>query len=95
MTIIATSFIITSEINGSTESRTIIVLGDVNGDGRVNATDYGIVLNCAKGRLKLANENLMAANVASPNSETINAADYGLILNFAKGKLLKFATVLK
>ena len=93
--IIATSFIITSEINGSTESRTIIVLGDVNGDGRVNATDYGIVLNCAKGRLKLANENLMAANVASPNSETINAADYGLILNFAKGKLLKFATVLK
>ncbi len=87
-----TGYIITSTINGHTESRTVVVLGDINGDGNVSSADYGQAFNCAKGKITLTGVKAEAANVASPAVSGITSADYGLILNFAKNKIVKFTT---
>jgi len=87
-----TEYIITSTVNGDTESRTIVVLGDINGDGSVNASDYIQVLNCAKGRISLTGIKRIAANVAQPAQDTITPGDYNLVLNFAKGRIDTFNT---
>ncbi|MBQ3195168.1 MAG: leucine-rich repeat protein [Clostridia bacterium] len=93
--LVGTGCVITSTINGVTESRTIVVLGDINGDGKVNATDYAQVLNHAKGKVQLSGIKLEAANVAAAASATINAADYGQVLGFALGRTTKFNTAVE
>ncbi|MBQ3195828.1 MAG: dockerin type I repeat-containing protein [Clostridia bacterium] len=94
-TLAGTACVITSTIGSSVATRTIVVLGDINGDGKVNASDYAQVLNCAKTKVTLTGAKRLAANVAAPTTDVINASDYGMVKNFAAGKLVKFTTAVK
>ncbi len=94
-TAVGTTCLITSTINGASETRTIIVLGDVSGDGKINSSDYNQILNCAKGNITFTGVKQIAANVAVPAQATINSSDYNQVLNFAKGNLKKFSTAVK
>lgn len=93
--LVGTGCVIASTLHGTTKHHKVVVLGDINGDGKVNATDYSQVLNHAKGKVQLSGVKLTAANVSAATSATINAADYGQVLGFATGKTLKFNTVVE
>lgn len=93
--LVGTGCVIASTLQGTTKHHKVVVLGDINGDGKVNATDYSQVLNHAKGKVQLSGVKLTAANVSAATSATINAADYGQVLGFATGKTLKFNTVVE
>ncbi len=81
---------ITSTINGVSKTLTIIVYGDVTGDGNINGLDYARALNHAKKTTTLTGNQLLAANVMQPNLAVVNGLDYAKILNYAKGSLSNF-----
>lgn len=88
--IASTTRVITSTINGESKSLTIVTLGDVNGDGRINAADYGRAKAHVNGSTVLTGANFEAANVVAISQGKINAADYGKIKNFVNGIVNKF-----
>lgn len=63
---------------------TIVVLGDVNGDGKVKATDYMRIKNYIMGESKLTTYQKLAADV-NHNGE-VKATDYMKIKNYIMGK---------
>ncbi|MBQ7048935.1 MAG: N-acetylmuramoyl-L-alanine amidase [Clostridia bacterium] len=99
---VGTGAIITSTIDGESKSLTVIVLGDITGDGEINGTDYAQVLLCAKGKKLITDTaKLHAANVNGPNAdgtvsaEDIAGSDYAQILLIAKGKRTYLNTQVK
>lgn len=61
------------------------LLGDVNGDGRVNFTDYGKVLSQVKDPGTAALEGYALACADVNGDGKVNFTDYGKILSHAKG----------
>ena len=65
-------------------SYTVVVKGDVNGDGKIYATDYVKVKNHIMGKSKLVGAYYMAADIN--NDSQIYATDYMKIKNHIMGK---------
>ena len=63
---------------------TIAVLGDVNKDGKVKATDYMKIKNYILGKSKLNTQELLAADVNEDGK--VKATDYMKIKNYILGK---------
>ena len=63
---------------------TIVIKGDVNGDGYIYATDYVKVRNHIMGKSKLTGPYLLAADIN--NDKNIYATDYVQIRNHIMGK---------
>lgn len=61
-------------INGKVEKTlSVIVLGDVNGDGEVDVSDIAAVLRHIEGRRQLSGEYLQAANIAKEDEISVSA----------------------
>lgn len=83
-TIIGTGMKFTIIIDGIEYTYTVIIKGDVNGDGLIYATDYVKVKNHIMGKSKLTDAYLMAADIN--NDGKIYATDYVQIKNHIMGK---------
>ena len=59
------------------------ILGDANGDGKINARDYARVKRYCLNTLELSEEELLAADVNGDGK--VNARDYGLIKRHCLG----------
>lgn len=81
---IATNMKFTLIINQKTYNYTIVVKGDVNGDGLIYATDYVRIKNHIMGKKKLEGAYLKAADIN--NDDNIYATDYVRIKNYIMGK---------
>lgn len=99
---VGTGATITSTVNGVSQTLTVVVLGDVTGDGVVNGTDYAQILLSVKGKKQITDTtNLQAANVNGANadgsvsSSDINGTDYAQVLLMAKGRRASFNTQVK
>jgi hypothetical protein len=66
------------------EEYIVIVKGDVDGSGKINATDYLIIKNAFTGKATLVDEYFSAADV--DNNQKINATDYLGIKDYLTGK---------
>lgn len=75
-------------ISKGIENRTleVVVLGDVNGDGRISVRDIGYVLNHIEGKTLLSGARYKAANLLNTSNITVRAI--GKILNHIEGRLL-------
>lgn len=67
--------------NGTTY--TLVVLGDVSGDGEIKAKDYMMIKNYIMGTLNLNEAEKKAADVSKDNA--IKAKDYMMIKNHIMG----------
>ncbi len=77
--------IIITDTDGSTKySYDIIIYGDVNGDGKITASDYIYIKNYILGKISLSNISKEAAD--SNKSNSVTAADYIIIKNTILGK---------
>lgn len=74
----ATGYIFTNTTYNT--SYTMIVLGDVNGDGQIKATDYARIKNYIMEETTLTNIQKMAADVNEDNN--VKATDYARIKNY-------------
>ena len=81
---IATNMKITLTINQKQYNYTVVVKGDVNGDGLIYATDYVRIKNHIMGKKKLEGAYLKAADINNDNN--IYATDYVRIKNYIMGK---------
>ncbi len=59
------------------------ILGDVDGNGVINATDYTMIVRYLKGYETLSRAQLKAADV--DGNEVVNATDYTKIVRYLKG----------
>lgn len=82
--VVGTGMHFTLLIGSQTYSYTIVIKGDVNGDGQIFATDYVKVRNHIMGKSKLTGAFLVAADIN--NDGNIYATDYVLIRNYIMGK---------
>ncbi|MDD6881261.1 MAG: leucine-rich repeat protein [Firmicutes bacterium] len=81
---VATGMKFTLEINGVRHTKTIVVMGDVNGDGNIKATDYMKIKNhIMNPSAKLQDEYYLAADVNGDGN--IKATDYMKIKNHIMG----------
>ena len=64
-------------------SKPAYLLGDANGDGKINARDYARVKRYCLNTLELSEEELLAADVNGDGK--VNARDYGLIKRHCLG----------
>ena len=68
---------------------TVIIKGDIDGDGKITATDYIRVRLHILKRIRLDGEKLLAAHTSTEISKNISAADYIAIrLHILKKKLI-------
>lgn len=81
---IATNMKIDLLIDGTEYHYTVVVKGDVNGDGLIYATDYVKIKNHIMGRANLQGAYLLAADI--DNDGNIFAIDYVRIKNYIMGK---------
>lgn len=81
--IAGTGVTISVSISELKETLTIVVYGDVDGDGSISAVDYVRVKNHIMGSSTLSGVNEMAANVNKDDS--ISAVDYVNIKNYIMG----------
>ena len=65
-----------------------IMIGDVNGDGKVNTSDAVIILKVAAGMASLEGDRLIAAN--TNHDSKVNTSDAVLILKYAAGMIDSF-----
>ncbi len=82
--IIATGMKFTLLLNNQEYTYTIVVKGDVNGDGKIFATDYVKVKNHIMNKTNLSGAYLEAADINNDNK--IYATDYVQIKNHIMGK---------
>lgn len=62
---------------------TVVVLGDVNADGKVNNKDASMVLRYLASKQNLSELEMLAADVN--NSHSVNVPDVSMILQYVKG----------
>jgi len=84
--IIKTGMKLTLVLNEQEYQYTIVIKGDVNGDGYIYATDYVKVKNHIMGKTKLTGAYLIAADI--DNDKNIYATDYVKIKNHIMEKSL-------
>ena len=65
------------------DSLTVVILGDVSGDGKINATDLISLVAYIGGSREYTEAQTIAANLQQPARPTINAQD----LAFLKGAM--------
>lgn len=65
-----------------------VILGDVNGDTKINTVDALMVLQYSSGKIVLTDKQLQAANVSGDNK--VNTVDALMILQYASGKITGF-----
>jgi len=82
--VISTGMKFTLFFNNTEYTYTVVVKGDVNGDGKIYATDYVKVKNHIMGKSSLSGSYLLAADIN--NDGKIYATDYVLIKNHIMGK---------
>lgn len=82
--LIATGMKFTLFFNNTEYNYTVVIKGDVNGDGEIYATDYVKVKNHIMGKSSLAGAYLLAADIN--NDGNIYATDYVQIKNHIMGK---------
>lgn len=82
--LVATGMRFTLIFNQKEYTYTIVIKGDVNGDGYIYATDYVKVRNHIMGKSKLTGPYLLAADIN--NDKNIYATDYVQIRNHIMGK---------
>ncbi|MBO7254676.1 MAG: dockerin type I repeat-containing protein, partial [Clostridia bacterium] len=80
-TLVGTGYTVTS-FDGKIE-KTIIVTGDIDGNGKITSTDYGAVEQYIKGATEFTTEQSMAADV--DENKTIGIGDYLLMKKKSKG----------
>jgi hypothetical protein len=73
--------------NGTTVilQRTIVIYGDVNGDGFINSNDARIIRNVTLGTQTLAGPFRLAGNVNHDLAGLINTLDYVVISKYLNG----------
>ena len=71
----------------------VLLYGDVNGDGQVNATDALLVLKISVGRITATPQQEIAADVTGDGN--INSSDALLILKYAVGRIPEFPIEVK
>lgn len=91
--IIATNMKFTLTFNQKQYHYTVVVKGDVNGDGLIYATDYVKIKNHIMGKQKLEGAYLKAADINNDNN--IYATDYVRVKNYIMGKRRYRAEILK
>lgn len=82
--LIGTGMKFTINLNNMDYTYTVIIKGDVNGDGLIYATDYVKVRNHIMGKTQLTGAYLLAADIN--NDGKIYATDYVQIKNHIMGK---------
>ena len=80
------SIITVTDLDGKTKyNYTVVMYGDVNGDGAITSADYIMIKNYIMGKNKLSSAALKGAD---PNrSNSVNSADYITIKNYIMGKV--------
>ncbi len=89
---VGTTWTITSTINGQTSTISVVLYGDVNGDGKVASNDYSKIKTAvSKGTQDtlLAGLYFTAANVVAVSRGVVDANDYGKIKTFVTGGVTK------
>lgn len=81
---ISTNMKFTLEFNQRQYNYTVVIKGDVNGDGLIYATDYVKIKNHIMGKTRLQGAYLKAADINNDNN--IYATDYVRIKNYIMGK---------
>lgn len=82
--LIGTGSVITLEANGETKEYTFIVMGDINGDGKVNSSDALSILQHSVGSKLLEGNALVTADLSGDGM--INSADALACLQIAVGQ---------
>ena len=82
--IIGTGLSFTINTNNTDYTYTVVIKGDVNGDGLIYATDYVKVKNHIMGKTALTGAYLMASDIN--NDGNVYATDYVQIKNHIMGK---------
>lgn len=74
-----------TDLDGSTKyNYTVVIYGDVNGDGAITAADYVVIKNSILGKTTLSGAKKKAADINK--NGTVTAADYVVIKNTILGK---------
>ena len=81
---IATGMTITITTNGSTVNYSVVVRGDLNGDGKMSALDYVKIRNYLDGANSLSGAYLKSADTSGDGRVT--ALDYVKVRNHLDGK---------
>lgn len=81
---VSTGYTYTIKGSDGIQTFTIVIKGDVNGDGQIYATDYVFVKNHIMGKTKLNGAFLKAADI--DKNGKIYATDYVFIKNYIMGK---------
>lgn len=81
---LATGMQLTITTNGSTVNYTIVIRGDVNGDGKLSAVDYVKVRNYLDGASSLSGAYLKSADTSGEGN--VSALDYVKLRNHLDGK---------
>lgn len=81
---VATGMTITITTNGSTVNYSIVVRGDLNGDGKMSALDYVKIRNYLDGASSLSGAYLKSADTSGDGNVT--ALDYVKVRNHLDGK---------
>ena len=85
-TLVGDKFATGEKIKIDGKEYTIVVLGDVNGDGKVTSADYVKVKNVIRGKEKNSDIQNKAADTNQDGSQKPTSADYVKIKNVIRGK---------
>ena len=69
----------------STKSYSILIRGDVTGDGKINQGDVAKLYNHYRGNIKMEGYFLEAAKIRG--SDTINQGDVAKLYNYYRGNI--------
>ena len=81
--VVATGDKVIITIGSETKEYEIVIYGDVNGDGKIKATDYVLIKNKIMGSITLSGAYLEAADV--DHNGQVKATDYVKIKNMIMG----------
>lgn len=82
------SLVFTEPATGASKNAVVVMMGDVNGDGRVDSKDVSAIRAHISGEKKLQGAFLRAANVIRDSSkpDSIDVNDKDAVANFVAGK---------
>jgi len=88
---VGTAFTVTSTIGSESKTITVVVKGDIDGTGTINARDITAIKNAIAGTAALDAANLLAADLAAPLNGNPNARDITALMNYIAGIATSFA----
>lgn len=75
---------VTDSDNKTKYGYTVVIYGDVNGDGGITSSDYIMIKNYIMGKTKLSNVKLKGADTNKTGN--VNSADYIMVKNYIMGR---------